>query len=169
MNDNDKEKKGIWTMLKQGVTGAVEDVKEMGADISEKALNKAVSSEAVQEAGAKYIREAIVDSVKDVKDHTGALVKEAKVKIVGAEDIKVYDTIRAGLRSENDGIFKKIFKNVVARVMTAAAGIGGWVGATFVNTAFSPAEAEKVQPNDVTQIFGSFMSKVFSGGRKATA
>jgi hypothetical protein len=45
--------------------------------------------------------------------------------------------------------------------MSAAAGIGGWIGATFVNTAFKPTDAEKVKPKDVGQIFGSFMSRIF--------
>ena len=163
------EPRNVWDMLKRGVTDAVDDVKQIGADLSRSALDKAIATEAVQNAGAKYIRETIADSVKDVKDHSGGLVKEAKDKIVGEENINIYESIRDGLKAKDDGVFKKIFKNVVARVMSAAAGIGGWIGATFVNTAFNPTEAEKVQPNDVTQIFGSFMSKVFSGGRKAVA
>ncbi len=51
--------------------------------------------------------------------------------------------------------------------MSAAAGIGGWIGATFVNTAFSPNKGEEVKSHDVGQIFGSFMSRIFSGRNQA--
>lgn len=153
---------GIMDMLKRGFGDAKTEVKQMGADLTKKALDTAIGSDVVQKEGAKYIKVTIVDTVKDIKDHTGSLVSEAKKKIVGETDIKVYDQIREGLKNPQDGIFTNIFKNVVARVMSGAAGIGGWIGATFVNTAFNPAQAEKVNPNDVTQIFGSFMSKVFA-------
>lgn len=156
MND----KPGLIDMLKTGWNEAKTDVKRIGADLTKKTLDAAIGSETVQKEGAKYIKVTIVDTVKDIKEHTGSLVSEAKRKIVGEEDIKIYDQIRDGLKSPQDGIFTNIFKNVAARVMSAAAGIGGWIGATFVNTAFNPAQAEKVNPNDVTQIFGSFMSKI---------
>lgn len=160
-----KDRPGLFHILKHGWNDAKKQVEATGAYLSKRVLEEAVGSDIVQEEGAKYISNTITETVKDIRENTGAMVREARRKIIGEENINTYESIRNSITSPKDGIIAKIFKNVIARVIDGVAGIGSWIGATFINKAFNPTS--EVDPNDIKQIFGSFMSKVFSSKNKA--
>ena len=111
------DRPGIVDILRKGWNDAKDEVKQAGASLTKQALDNAIASDVVQEQGARYVQTAIVDTVNDVKEHTGSLVAEAKSKIVGPENIKIYDQIRENLRSPKDGVFASVFKIMLQLVL----------------------------------------------------
>lgn len=168
------KKPGIWGMLKTGWQHAQTELKKTGADFSRTALNSVVDSKVSQSAGAEMIKIGIIDSVKEITSKANTLVTQGN-EMLHKENAKAksYDVIRASLAppkdKPQDNFIKVIFKNIIARLLDAGAGVGGYIGAAFVNKAVNPPEGEKVDQKVAQNMFANFMATVLGRNKQDSA
>lgn len=162
-----KEPNPFVKMASKGLAGALDKLAEKSDDIRTPGfVNEVLRQDEVQESGANLITLRLNDTVKDVTDNAGPLVKDGAEKL-NPDNKGTYAMIRENLGSPTDSLFKKIVNNIVGRVIDVGSGIAGFIGAAFVNKLFKPATP--VEGKDVHNIFASFMSKAMGGVRAQTA
>lgn len=163
--DKKKKKPGIWGMIKAGWEKAQLDLKAKGADISKNAFNQVVDSKVGQEAGAVIIGAGITQSVAEITDKANTFAKEGNEWMFKDNAKKEsYDVIRASLvppkDKPEDNFVKKIFKNIVARLLDAGAGVGGYISAAVVNKWTNPPEGERVDNEVMKNMVANFIATI---------
>ena len=155
------------TMISRGLAGTLDYVIKKGSGLSEGGvLEEALKDERVQESGAHLISKSLNDTFDDITANASPLIKSGAERL-NPENKDTYKLIRESLAAPTDGIFKKIIKTIFCRILYVGTGIAGHIGATFVNKLFNPTE--KVEGEDVHNIFASFMSKIVGSKKQVPA
>lgn len=157
-------------MAAKGLKGTLDKLAEdVGQDVRKPGfMSEVLNQPEVQDSGANLISKNLNETVKDVTDNAGTLVKNGAEKL-NADNKPTYQMIRENLGSPTDSLFKKVVNNIIGRVIDVGTGIAGFIGATFVNRVFNPTTP--IEGADVHNVFASFMSKAIGGmrGQRAAA
>lgn len=166
----DKEPSPLVKMAAKGLKTALDKMAEdKGQDVRKPGfMNEVMNQPEVQQSGATLISKSISETVNDVTDNAGTLVKNGAEKL-NADNKPTYQMIRENLGSPTDSLFRKVVNNIIGRVIDVGSGIAGFIGAAFVNRVFNPSTP--VEGADVHNVFASFMSRAIGGmrGQRAAA
>ena len=166
MTDDEKKPNPFATMVGRALAGTLRHVKDKGSGLGEEGfLTKVLEDEKVQATGAELISSNLNDTFDDITKNAGPLIKLGAEKL-NPEHKDSYKLIRESLATSTDGIFKKIIKTIFGRILNIGSGIASYIGATFINKLFKPAD--DVEGADVHSIFASFISKI-AGSKGRTA